>query len=351
MNPAAAMVDHVCGVMVTYGNRKKLLERALAAAEGCGVRRFVIVGNGVEETYGHMLQGLEGRQDTKCHIVHLQQNGGSAVGFRRGIEAALEIPEVKFLWFLDDDNAPDQNALSILLARYRQLLEEHATDRLALLSLRTDRSVFVRIAKGATPACLFPPPYAIVGFDLGKFVARQIRRLCQNIGITVEKRRTTCGPKKVVEVPYGPYSGLFLHRDLIGRIGLPNPDFILYGDDDDFTSRIAVTGGKLFLVPESTIDDIEVSWHVARGSGRMVDSLLHGGPDFRIFYSVRNGAYVASRKRTAHVRFMINRSAFMTYLWLLALWYGRLDRYRLIQLALRDGLEGKLGKKAGFDLP
>lgn len=349
VSSTAVEIDGVCAVMVTYGSREELLGQALNAVERCGVRRIVIVANGVDDTYLQMIQRLTEREYPQCYLVHLLQNAGSAEGFRCGVEAALKIPEVQFLWFVDDDNTTDRCALSALLATYRKLVDEHATDRLALLSLRTARPVFVRIADGATPESLFPSPDAVAGFDVARAVRRHVGRLCRSLRKGTEERQPTVGSKGIIEVPYGPYSGLFLHRDLIGRIGLPDPHFVLYGDDEDFTSRIAATGGKLFLVPESVIDDIEGSWHVA--GGHRFDSLLYGTPDFRVFYSVRNGAYVSRRGKNAGLRFMVNRSAFMACLLLLALWHGKLDRYRLVRLALRDGLEGRLGKKPGFNLP
>ena len=56
-----------------------------------------------------------------------------------------------------------------------------------------------------------------------------------------------------------PYGGLFFHRSIIDIIGLPDTNYFLYGDDFDFSYRITKKGGKIFLVTQSVIEDLEKS--------------------------------------------------------------------------------------------
>ncbi len=57
-------------------------------------------------------------------------------------------------------------------------------------------------------------------------------------------------------------AGLFFHKDLIEKIGLPDESYFLYVDDFDFTYRITKAGGEIWMVTNSHLHDLESSFYL-----------------------------------------------------------------------------------------
>ena len=147
-----------------------------------------------------------------------------------------------------------------------------------------------------------------------------------------------------VDLVIAPYSGLFFHRTLVERFGLPRADFVLYADDTEYSHRLVRAGGRLALIPAARIEDLESSWNVRQHQGSSFGVLLGQGSDLRVYYGIRNGVYFDAHCR-AHDRlvFTLNRWVYLAALAGLARLGGRRARLGLIQQAVRDGLAGRLG--------
>ena len=89
------------------------------------------------------------------------------------------------------------------------------------------------------------------------------------------------------KVSVAPYGGMFFHKDILNGIGLPNKDFFVYGDDHEWTYRIKKLKGRIFLILNSVIIDVDVSWNVKERTQTNFSSLL-SGPKQKVFYSTRN---------------------------------------------------------------
>src|SRR6185503_7372606 len=88
-------------------------------------------------------------------------------------------------------------------------------------------------------------------------------------------RPITCEPKlDYIEIPFGPYGGLFFHKAVIATLGYPNESLFLYNDDTEYTSRLMKIGGKLFLIPSSVINDLELPHSVFNQSANLFYRLL-----------------------------------------------------------------------------
>ncbi len=48
--------------------------------------------------------------EDKITVLYLNENYGSAGGFKRGLEEALKHPECEFTWLLDDGTVPAQGS-------------------------------------------------------------------------------------------------------------------------------------------------------------------------------------------------------------------------------------------------
>ncbi len=328
-------------VTVTYGDRANLLFRSLMSAYKEGIRSMVIVNNGVSYDLDGLLKGnLEG---CSYRVISMGKNTGSAKGYSEGIKAAIEGGR-DLIFLLDDDGEIQRGCIECLLKNYSELVPDLEGQANTLLSaIRLEHISDIR--EGVLTRCInrrsaFRRLHIV---DIPYRILRRIRVL--NRLLFSEKL-----PKKV-NVPYYAYSGLFFHRDLIIRHGLPRAEFLLYGDDMEFTYRITANGGNLWLITDAMISDMDISWWCRLKAGNPFKALITGGSDNVVYYFFRNEVYFETHclKRSGPL-YKFHRSLYMGLLYLTALRRRRLKRFKILQQALKDGMEGRLGENKDFPL-
>jgi GT2 family glycosyltransferase len=321
----------VCVVTVTYGRRWHLLGEVLRSLEAhCPeVTEVVILDNGSPEPIADLLPPAS---RLRFLVVRNPENEGSAAGFARALAHAAEAACAPLLWLLDDDNRPQPGSLAAALDCYARL---GGAWRNAVLSLRPDRIEYVRAAQGVRPVVL--EPNAALGFHVASAFGRLLRR-----------SRPAADPHRAVPVAYSPYGGFLFHRDWIGRIGLPERDFYLYGDDHEYTARIVRHGGQIYLCAESEVIDLERSWN--RGESGPYTFIAKGVDLRKLYYTVRNRTYWEARATTtSRAVYLVNLTAYLALLTARGL---RRDRslpaaaraLKVVAAALRDGWHGRLGR-------
>lgn len=337
---SGANIPKVTVVTVTYGERRALLRQVLDALPAQGVGRAVVVDNGAQwpvkdelaATYGDFAQ-----------VVEMDRNTGSANGFGAGIRHALETG-AEYVWLLDDDNRPAPDCLAALGAAYQDLLGQLPADLLAVLAFRPEHQADV--AAGVPLRYVNPRRNSFRGFHV------------LNIPYKF-RQRTPWGRPRVrdalpahVDLLIATYSGLFFHRALVERFGLPRADFVLYADDIEYSHRIVRAGGRIALITTAAIEDLESSWDKRQHQGGSSFSILLGqGSDLRVYYSTRNSVYLDVHCRPHdRLMFTLNRWVYMAALATLARRGGQHARLAVIQQAVRDGLAGHLGVHKSFPL-
>ncbi|MFP7470591.1 glycosyltransferase [Niallia taxi] len=327
-------LDGVVVVTVTYGKRYEIISEVInGLLVEQNIMEIVVVDNNSE----YNLRNLYEKQP-KVNVITLQENTGSANGFKVGIEYARKVSNFKYIWLLDDDNKPLEDALAVLVDTYKNLEKRENKDLFALLSLRDDRKEFILSSKYNNSEKFFPKKNSYLGLhykDLFNKVINRIKK--KTLDYSTEKL-------EIVDVPLAPYGGMFFHKKIIDKIGLPNEEFYLYSDDYEFSYRITKNGGSIYLVPESRIEDIDKSWFVKDNNG-FIFSLFKSDSDFRIFYSVRNRIYFEMENLVDNVvTYKINKLIFMLLINTLSLVYNKKERKSLILKAIRLGEAKKLGK-------
>jgi GT2 family glycosyltransferase len=152
--------------------------------------------------------------------------------------------------------------------------------------------------------------------------------------------------------PFAPYGGLFFHRTLIPKIGLPRADFVLYEDDTEFTFRLPRAGGCLLLIPGAALTDLETSWNHQQPNQSSFTVWLNGGTDFRTYYAFRNGTFADLYCRGGNrALILFNMAVYVLILTAMAIAQHRLSRLALLLRALAAGLTGRLGIAPAFTLP
>lgn len=323
-------MSDVAAVVVTYGNRRELLLRVLEQLTCEAVAKVVVVDNGS----GWDLKGsLSGRYGSLVDILTMGSNTGSARGFAAGIAHAVAIG-CQYLLLLDDDNYPRPGMLSTLLAAHKRASVSTPRDRLAVAAMRPARMPDSAVAWMLADD---PPADSFHSFHLIDLPSKLWRR-------TPWGRPRASGLPELISLKAAVYGGLLFHRDLVAMIGLPNPAFVLYGDDIEYTLRITRAGGRILLVTAALLDDLELSaWQRSAYKNRF--GLLLGEPsDLRAYYTMRNSTYLSHRYlRQRALVYALNRVAFTVLLGACAIAYRKQARYRLLRRAMLDGLRGRMG--------
>ncbi len=332
-------IPKVTVVTVTYGERRALLRQVLDSLPAQGVSRAVVVDNGARWPVKEELAAAYG---DFAQVVEMGRNTGSAGGFAAGLQRALETG-AEYIWLLDDDNRPAPDCLAALGAAYQDLRWQHSADLLAVLAFRPEHQADV--AAGVPLRYVTPRPNSFLDFHVLDIPYKFWRRTPWG-----RPRPRGTLPARV-DLVIAPYSGLFFHRALVERFGLPRADFVLYADDSEYSHRLVRAGGRLALIPAACIEDLESSWNVRQHRGSSFGVLLGQGSDLRVYYGTRNRVYFDAHYR-AHERlvFALNRWVYLAALAGLARFRGRCARLALIREAVRDGLAGRLGTHARFPL-
>ncbi|GGB41700.1 glycosyltransferase [Fictibacillus barbaricus] len=325
------MEDSVCVVTVTYGDRWDLLNQVLLSLnENNLIKNIIIVNNNSMNDISNLSSHISNR----IKVINLEENLGSAYGYHIGIEAAIAT-DSEYIWLLDDDNKPNNNALENILENWKKI--SGVEDKIGLLSLRNDRKEYVQAASDIMAKNIFPNKNSFLGFHLPEIP----KKLIKKIFLSNKKSNYGVG-NKLVEVPYAPYGGFFFHKTLINKIGLPNKEFYLYADDHEFTHRIIKSKGKIYLDPTSCIYDLEHSWYLKDKKPYLI-SLLLSDEEKRVYYGVRNRVYFEQKDLRNRINvYQCNKWIVIILLLTLSLLFKKKARFKLIMKAINNGENGKL---------
>jgi len=209
-------MNRIAAIIVTY-NRKELLQTCvehLLAQEGAVCDILIVDNASTDGTYETIKPFLGGR----VRYFNTGENSGGAGGFNFGMKKALQAG-YELLWLMDDDTQPCPDALAKLLAADGALKGEYGF--LSSTALWTDgapcRMNRQKICKG--------------------------RRKCE-----------TPAAQDIVPIYQATFVSFLIQASDVRRFGLPIKEFFIWGDDIEYTRRIAVRGGKTgYLVAQSRV--------------------------------------------------------------------------------------------------
>jgi len=341
------MEGKIFAVTVTYGNRFHLLKRVIEAALREGVHKVIVVDNNSDKQSREKLMDYHAKNKKKVEVLYLPENLGSAGGFKRGLELAYRDPECEFIWLLDDDNMPCEGSLRVLKEFWEKNINE--TKKLvALLSYRKNRGKQIESLVKKDPNLVLGKKNSFYGFHILSVPVYIKDIFARKLNKEEKGYRDSCIPS-FGEVAVAPYGGLFFNKKLLEIIGYPNEEFYVYVDDHDWTRRVTWKGGRIILLMDSRIKDLDESWHITEKSNTMLASFLPSNA-FRIYYSLRNRVYFEDRyMKTSDLIYTIN---YLTFLALVLLhdiiFFKTVYTFKISLKAFRDGREGKLGKNHSF---
>lgn len=253
--------NHISVVIVTR-NRSTLIQRCLNGLlnQTFHPNTLIVIDNGSEDETPSLFRKGCFADDSRIHYVRIDGNTGGAGGFHAGIAHAIELG-CDWIWVMDDDGCPDPNALNCLMAVNPAPSAIHAAA--ALADSGDDRE-------------LVWPTAPMDGHYRGKVM------------LHVDELN---GP--VVPVLNAPFIGMLFHRSLIERIGLPDKNFFVSGDDAEFCARAWARADGVRLVPSAVMRHPRIERRCFNLGGRQI-SVIALAP-WRRYYDTRNRLVIAKR--------------------------------------------------------
>ena len=238
--------SNVAAVVVTY-NRLELLRQCVEALRAqttaCDI---LIVDNASTDGTANWLAS-----HPDLHYRNTGSNLGGAGGFNHGMRWAVEA-DYDYVWVMDDDTLPQSDALEKLLEADSVLEGNYGW--LSSAALWTDGS-----------EC--------------KMNRQKLKKSFYEYSPLMKYG--------LVQAEQATFVSLFLRSETIRRFGLPIKEYYIWGDDLEYTRRIAVRGGlPCFAAGQSQVVHATKSNF---GSDVARDDVERIG---RYFYAFRNEAYL-----------------------------------------------------------
>ena len=322
----------VHAVTVTYGNRFHLLKQVIDAALAEGVEKVIVVDNNSVDESRNKLKEYEKELNYKIKVLYLDDNYGSAGGFKRGLEEAYADSECEYIICLDDDNLiPKGTFLKIESIYY--FLSMQSTNLMLGLN-RPDWTADQESACSGRIKKYYENNFK--GFNFLRSVKRKIlsRKLEKN------NRFFPLQPADISAM-----GGLFFHKEILSKIGYPNEEFVVYADDHDFTYRFTSSGGHLLMCNSILVKDLDST--TISDKGEKIGHFDKDFSEFKLFYGIRNHTFLSKKFITNKFYFYMNMNLFL-------IWQARyifktspslfFKRYTLYLKAIKDGLNNNLGK-------
>ena len=334
-------------VIVTYGNRFHFLKQVIESTLKEGITKVIVVDNNSVSESREKLKTYEqelGRD--KIKVLYLDDNYGSAGGYKRGLQEVYNDKECEFIWLLDDDNKPQKGSLKALKDFWNNLDQEDKNEKVVLLSYRRDRTIYKEAIVKNKPDLVLGRKNSFLGFhiiDLPKKVLKVIKR---KFGLKTFIENTNVKSGKVSVAPYG---GMFFHKNIIDTIGYPKEELYLYADDHEWSYRITKSGGDICLVLDSLVDDIDTSWNVSQKKEKSFN-IIANGSRFRMHYSTRNRVFFESKNLVSNRIIYKLNILFYSFLVKIADKSKQKQNYKIFKQAIFDGLKNKLGKNEDINL-
>lgn len=253
-------------------------------------------------------------------VLHQPVNRGASASFHAVLKAACERGH-DFAWTMDDDVFPAPDALRILL----ETAEELAGQGIRIGGLTAFQAEW---DNGETTWLPWRLPSTI-----GR--ALKYRYVSPEISI----RRGTGEPQ---EIDFYPFISTLFPREVLVTVGLPRSDFFYYGEDTDFTLRLADHGFKSYIVPRCVVRH--------EGNGFMSPVLLPIKANWRYYYMYRNQLALVRLHRTrlgwpkalaCDLRILLGAAKRL----MMEARRANFAGCRLTLLGLADGLTGRMGKR------
>ncbi|NEX19687.1 glycosyltransferase [Thiorhodococcus mannitoliphagus] len=292
--------DRVAVVLVTF-NRKQMLIESLRGIfqQSVSVERIFLIDNDSTDGTQALLESKGYLSDARITYRRMPENTGGAGGFHEGLRLAQEAG-FDWYWVLDDDVEPEPDCLEKLLG-YRSISE--CVHPLVLYQDGTAHEW----------EHVFDP---ITTYQAGLH------------NLSFRNGKDWC----VMQVAC--FEGMLVSASILAKVGLPETDFFVYGDDGLFGLKASFHTTVIY------VQSARLSKKIKPGSAYS---------PFKIYYDLRNRFMM--RRKLAQIIYVprYTRYLFILFILLLTIAYLRTAfSPRTCQAAFfawKDGLGGITGRK------
>ena len=185
--------------IVTF-NRSGLLTRLLTSITAMDPKpgHVVIIDNASTDDTTDVVESFRDWLGTNLVYRRLDTNTGGSGGFSEGMRIAYELGST-WIWLMDDD-------------------VEVLPDGLARMGKWTPKFKSIQGRR--------------YDYDGSEFYWQY--RIAERLGIPIPFAPSGFDASGYKEMNSGCFEGMFIHRDIVGRIGLPDPRFFIYWDDQTY---------------------------------------------------------------------------------------------------------------------
>jgi GT2 family glycosyltransferase len=247
----------VTATIVTH-NRLDLLKQTLNLlldSQGGFLKHILVINNASTDGTEEFLDSL---QDVRFIIVHSKENLGGAGGFNAAVKYFITQTDDDFVWLMDDDTFVKADSLEKLV----EATKEHPDGGLfaSQVRWRGGQWSWMNLMKDAN----------------GSFTG------------------TRDGSELIVPIVNSTFVSTMIRRKEILNVGLPQKEYFIWGDDIEYTERIARVS-KGYFVRDSIVNHMSAE-NVKPGdiAGDNDENRLP-----RYLYEYRNRILTAKRRKSA----------------------------------------------------
>ena len=335
----------IYAVIVTYANRYHLVKKVIEGALKEGVEKVIVVDNNSHPKSKKQISNLDSLFPKKVEVISLNENTGSAGGYKTGLMSAVSKERCNYIWLLDDDNVPEKGALSELL-KYKELYyKKNKNENLVLMSMRHyDVSFNYKTKKELLLKNLEDDIMIINSFCYFSLI--KLFYMMKSFSQKKQKRNNL----PIFQTVAGGYGGLFLPKKVVEKVGFPREELFTYFDDIEYTYRMYQKYKiNLFLVVNSKIKDIDMTLQNQNIKTyfplfKILSNIYHMNKN-KLYYGYRNRVilekeYLVKNKPL----YLFNKYCFLLIIFPLvfvvySLIYRNTDNIKLLGKAVKDGLK------------
>ena len=313
-SPAGRDDDITIAAVVVTHSRLAILRDTVARLLAEPLDHILIFDNASQDGTAEWLASLD---DPRLIVHESPENLGGAGGFSQAMDQVARQVDPDWIVVMDDDGRPAAGAIADFRA-----MDRNGWDAIGAAVFHPNGDV-----------CEMNRPYRNPFWRRQEFLRTLGGKGRHGFHL---QNPAYAADAPVVEVDMSSFVGLFLSRDVIARAGLPDPRLFIYGDDQLYTLTMRSKGLRIGFAPQVRFEhDTEAK----QGSTGLVLS-----PIWKVYYMYRN-ALIAYRVAAGALFWPLVPL-------LVAKWHRKARDYgdqrqqfrRILNLALRDGLTGKLDR-------
>ena len=297
------MTSDICAVVVTY-NRLDKLKKALASYSGQILlpKYLIVVTNASTDETGAFLKAWEKQPEPfQKFVITSEENLGGSGGFYLGQKKALDL-DADWIMLADDDAYPEPD----YLLGMKNYIETHSSEEISIICGKVmEQGTSVNIHRTYLKSKW--------NRDFQAYIPQAFYE------------------KDYFEPDFVSYVGIVINKTKLVAAGLVNKDYFIWYDDTEHSYRLSQKGKIICLPSYSMFHDIIEETNVL---------------SWKNYYGFRNNVDFFKKHFRIQYPFVILKFLLRSLLCPLR---GRsMTEVRMRFIAIKDGIQGKLGKHSVY---